>query len=166
MTTQWALRNIEAQNEAKGKWVRAARDPSWRFLVARLCDWNADYQRAIVRISQQPAVVAYLERSKAKGYELTDDDRALDKLMQVMAFGEGCIRGWEGVTGPDGASLEFTPENVTAVLSHFPDILAQLRTFASIAANYQAPSEAVQGELALGNSPLASNSSGVNGAMH
>lgn len=147
----WQKREKRRANETRGVNVTVAGYEGWSFRVKPMAMWAPDYQRAIVRVSAQPAYADYLARVKAGDYVQTAEDAELDRAMMTEAFAEGCLAGWGGVDGPDGEPMHFSKANAVAVLNHFPEIYAELRAAAGDPARFDPPSPSKKAAVARGN---------------
>lgn len=136
----------------------------WTFYVRPLTAWNQLYVAAAARIAQaNPEIRDYLKRVEAIGYLPTDEDAALDRRMKRMAFVEGCLVGWEGVTDRNGNLV--TPEGAAAneVLAFFPGLLDYLDRFASDVRNFPQLTDDQKADIASGNSKAVSSSASGRG---
>lgn len=145
----WQRRAEVAKREG-GVWVTVAEYPGWRFKVGRDCPWNADHARAMARVMAKPTVRAYLSRVAVAGYELTEEDREVDRRMVLEAFAEGLLVEWEGVTAEDGDAMVADVASKISLLEHFPDIYAALLKASRDPKNFE-PSAGEKAEIAAGN---------------
>lgn len=150
--------------ERRGVEVVVAEFPGWLFLVRPANEWNSDYRRALVRVAVQPKAKDLLARQDREGYEPTAEDMALDARLALSAFAEGCISGWSGVTGRDGAELPFSARNAVDVLETFPEIAEALRRAAANPENFDPMTGDEKASAILGNSESASSSKRDRGA--
>lgn len=133
----WAQRTKAALLETRGHTVTLPQYPGWSFTVRRMCDWNADYQRAQIRIWQQPDVAKILAKLRADpGYVLSAAERAADAATTREAFADGCLAGWSGVTDAKGKPMPCEGAHKLALLAHFPDLFAALVKAASKGENF------------------------------
>lgn len=158
MANYWKQRELAAVVESRGLDVIVPGYPEWTFRVRRLCDWNMDYQRALARVSMLPtfaALVAKLRADPNYAANMSEADRDADESMTSIAFADGCLAEWEGVTDCDGKPLSFSAAAAADLLMHFPDIRAHLIKAASDPANFQPMPEAEKAKRARGNSKPA-----------
>ena len=124
----------------------------WAFFVRPAHAWNHHYARAAVRIAASDiAVIQYLDAAAKPDFVPTAETQALDAAISLRGFVEGNLAGWVGVTGEDGAPLEFTAANASRLMTHFPQIYDFLVRFSREPANYPALSLALKLDIAAGN---------------
>lgn len=148
----WQRRSAIAAAESKGVEVTIPAYPGWAFTIRRRCQWNADYQRAIARLSVRSDLAELIERQRAfPDLVMSVADRELDAAMMREAFAEGCMIGWRGVTGPDDKPFPFTLGNAVTLLEAFPDIYAELATAAVDASRFAPVALVLKTAAARGN---------------
>lgn len=148
----WQRRAIIAKAEADGVEVEPVNYPGWKFRVRRRCQWNADYQAAIVRIAARPEVAEVLERQRLNpDAPMSDADKAIDAAMMREAFAAGCLTDWSGVVDEKDKALSFTLPAAVRVLEAFPDIFAELQRAADDAARFVPKSETAKAKAVAGN---------------
>lgn len=67
----------------------------------------------------------------------TLDDSVATALF-IDVYAETVVMSWEGVTGPDGQTLEFNKANVVKLLTDLPDLFTSIRRECEKAANFRA----------------------------
>lgn len=152
----WERRREQAAKEAEGVVVTPSLYPFMQIRVRRLCDWNADFARALVRVAKLPKHRAQSARIAAAmnkpGYVTTDEDRAWQLALEREAFAEGCMIDWRGVPDDDGNELPFTLENAQRLIDTFPEVYVELRAAATDASRFEPMTDAQKVDAALKNS--------------
>jgi hypothetical protein len=163
----WDRRAAQAENEQNGIKIRVEGYPGIVFTVRPLCDWNDDYLRAQIAAATRPDMADLLRRMKSPDYEMTPEDKALDKAISVETFVRGCIITWEGIphpTGVEGETWPFTPENGVKFFQHFPDVYTVIRREAMRVENFRKPTEDEARAKVAGNSKRVLRSKSEAGA--
>lgn len=119
------------------------------FRVARSGGANVNYTKAMERLARP--------FKKAIQHGSLSNEQA--KQMDRTAFLETCLLGWENVTGPDGAPLEFNRANAEMLFSSLPDLYDDLREQANNSSLYR---EELR-EADLGNSGRSLNTDSSKG---
>lgn len=154
----WQRRAEKTARETDGIPVTVREYPAWSFKVRPSNSWNPDWLAALARQAADPEAKALVARQSRDDYVPNAADRATDRKLMARAFTSGCLAGWSGVTGRDGAPLEYTPENALRLFEHFPDILRALRVAADNDSNFEPPSDEEKAAAIEGNLQPASGS--------
>ena len=122
----WQKREKAAALEQSGVVYESKLYPGWTFKFYPVNSWSRPYAQAMVRVSEQPELAAYLKRTRDANYEPVEGDDALDRRLLVDTFAEGSLFGWEGVTDETGAAMPFDRDNARKLLRHFRDLFHEL----------------------------------------
>lgn len=90
--------------EVEGVWVEIDADTMVKVAAFN----NPAHERSLRRLRKP-----YRQMLRA-GREL---DPKIQEEIAIKSMVDGILKGWQGVTGPDGEPLEFNTENATRVLS-------------------------------------------------
>ncbi len=99
--------------EETGQWVQAPDGSRWRLRRA-----SSTAAQAGIREAELPHL-ATIRSCERRGIDLPEE---LAERLIVEKLVRGIVVAWEGVTGPDGQPLAFTPDNVRRVLSDLRDL--------------------------------------------
>ncbi len=109
----------DRDREETGVWVTMLDGSRWRLRRA-----NSMAARKALRDAQRPYELL-IRQAEARGEDMPEE--ILDRInLDYSVY--GIVTGWEGVTGPDGQPLTFTPDAVRQILQDLPDLhLAVIR---------------------------------------
>lgn len=100
----------------------------FKITIARAGGANAKYKRLI-----REHIKKYGRRIDAG--TLRDEEAT---LIMAGIFADGVILGWENVSDENGKFMDFTRENCVKLLTDLPDLFADIREQAALAANFRA----------------------------
>lgn len=150
----WIRREVRARLSTDGAPCVHPDYPEWAFQVRAMDAFNEHWASSVRRVAAQPEFAELIKRQSAPDYEPDADRRGDEKLrerMHLLAFVEGCIAGWTGVTDRKGKTTRFTVAAAAEVLAAFPDILERVRMFAATPENFKPATIADKGEIIAGN---------------
>jgi hypothetical protein len=153
MSNPWQRRKALVAAALKGAPYVHPDYPEWTFTVRPASRFNADWSTAVQRLSVQPEYADLIKRQSAEGYVMSAEDRDLINNSTQAAAIEGCLESWAGVTDENDKPLEFTPDNVIALMAGFPEIALGVVSFANTPSNFKVPTPAAQAAIVEGNSP-------------
>lgn len=139
--------------------------PDWTIYVRPAHNWNYHFSRAAARIAvSRPDIIGLFDRRARADYVPTPEDQELAAEVDVIAFAEGNIAGWDGVTDERGELLEYSQAAAVLLMQHFRQLYAYLKTFAETADNYPVLTDAAKAGIAAGNSKADCGSYSDHGA--
>ena len=88
-----------------------------QFTIARAGGSNQNFARRFQKASQP-----YRRAIAANAMDETEANRIL-----AQVYAETIVRGWEGVSGPDGKPLQYSIPNCVKLLTDLPELFAEIR---------------------------------------
>jgi len=137
--------------EDNGVPVVVKEHPGWRFFVRPASKYSTWWRLALLKYSATPQAKKLAKRRAQSGHVDTPEDERLDADLMRKTFVDGCLASWEGVTGPDGAPLEFNTENARKFLAHFRGIASELMRVAHDPKNFEVLDDGEKAKAIAGN---------------
>lgn len=124
-------RNDDAINNGKLMVIGYENDKPIGVIVARIHESNVKYETQLANVKK-------LRQSELDRIRKADEEQFQKVITKITedVICEACIVGFVGLTDENGATFEFTPENVRRIKDDLPELFDKIVLFGTDSANY------------------------------
>lgn len=124
-------RNDDAINNGKLMVIGYENDKPIGVIVARIHESNVKYETQLANVKK-------LRQSELDRIRKADEEQFQKVITKITedVICESCIVGFVGLTDENGATFEFTPENVRRIKDDLPELFDKIVLFGTDSANY------------------------------